>query len=726
MRNIRVKARFKYLFLLNSSMKKAIVILAVALLLFSPLKIKASDNALHIEYCFDKPIIEKTIIGSEIFDVVKLNNSGTFGSVGSPALPASPAYILIPYGKDVEEIKVKAGIPVFLNGSYNVMPVEKAHPIGVFSMPFKNDVYERNDMYPRRLYEKVGTYYFRGFKILVLRLYPVHYMPKKGKLFYYDKMDIEVNLKEGEKNPNFRGLKEDAKEVARLVDNDAVIKSYACNGKAGYDILIITTKSLKRYFEPLKEWHGAHGEPTIIATMNEIGENADDVRTYIKNAYLNLGISYVLIGGDVDVVPSKMLWVSGYDENVTYYETTMPSDLYYACLDGTYNYDNDSKWGEPNDGDGGKDIDLLAEVYVGRACVDNAKEAQNFVKKTTGYADSDDSYLKKVLMAGEYLGDYGIATWGGNYMDQLVNSSDADGYHTVGIPASKFTIEKLYDRDWDNNYWSPQEIISRINDGVHIINHLGHSSTEYNMRLMTDSINELDNDKYCFIYSQGCYAGAFDYDDCIAEYFTVKTSHAAFAGIWNARYGFFWSFSTDGDSQRYHRHFWDAVFGKKIYEIGKANQASKEANLFLINRSMMRWCYYQLNLFGDPAIKFHISEPPAKPARPQGIKKGEAGNEYNFSTHTTDGDGDKIYYMWDWGDGSNTSWLGPYESGEIATASHSWKEKGIYEVRVIAKDENGMISEWSDPSPVTMPYAPNLIEKILEWLSHFFDFLTVT
>ena len=28
----------------------------------------------------------------------------------------------------------------------------------------------------------------------------------------------------------------------------------------------------------------------------------------------------------------------------------MPADLYYACLDGPYNYDGDGNWGEPHDG----------------------------------------------------------------------------------------------------------------------------------------------------------------------------------------------------------------------------------------------------------------------------------------------------------------------------------------------------------------------------------------
>ncbi|MCJ2534022.1 MAG: C25 family cysteine peptidase, partial [Candidatus Thermoplasmatota archaeon] len=72
----------------------------------------------------------------------------------------------------------------------------------------------------------------------------------------------------------------------------------------------------------------------------------------------------------------------------------------------------------------------------------------------------------------------------------------------------------------------------------------------------------------------------------------------------NARYGWFWSYSTDGDSQRFNREFWDAVFDEDMPEIGRANQDSKEDNLHIIGRSCIRWCYYQLNLFGDPSLAF--------------------------------------------------------------------------------------------------------------------------
>ena len=221
-------------------------------------------------------------------------------------------------------------------------------------------------------------------------------------------------------------------------------------------------------------------------------------------------------------------------------------------------------------------------------------------------------------MVGEFLWD-DPDTWGGDYMDEMVYGSNAH-YTTVGFPSSEYTIDTLYDRDWPGHNWPKSEIVSRINNGARIINHLGHSSYSYNMKMDNSDVSSLSNSDPCFVYSQGCMAGGFDNDDCIAEYFTVKTDNAAVAVIMNARYGWCVKGSTDGPSQHFHRQFWDAIFGESIPEIGKANHDSKEDNLNRINGGCMRWCYYQTNLFGDPTLTFYTSEnndpnkPPCPPA----------------------------------------------------------------------------------------------------------------
>jgi len=96
---------------------------------------------------------------------------------------------------------------------------------------------------------------------------------------------------------------------------------------------------------------------------------------------------------------------------------------------------------------------------------------------------------------------------------------------------------------------------------------------------------------------------------------------------------------------------------------------------------------------------------PGKPTRPDGSTNGKIGVNYTYTTSTVDGDGDQIYYMFDWGDGNTTDWIGPYESGEICEVSHSWSKEGNYNITIIARDEYFCYSEWSDPLPIVMPYS---------------------
>jgi hypothetical protein len=97
------------------------------------------------------------------------------------------------------------------------------------------------------------------------------------------------------------------------------------------------------------------------------------------------------------------------------------------------------------------------------------------------------------------------------------------------------------------------------------------------------------------------------------------------------------------------------------------------------------------------------NQPPNKPSKPSGRIHGRMGVEYSYTTSTTDPEGFQVYYMWDWGDGSFSDWLGPYDSGLTVSASHSWS-KGSYNIRVKAKDDaySGE-SDWSDSLIVTMP-----------------------
>jgi hypothetical protein len=65
---------------------------------------------------------------------------------------------------------------------------------------------------------------------------------------------------------------------------------------------------------------------------------------------------------------------------------------------------------------------------------------------------------------------------------------------------------------------------------------------------------------------------------------------------------------------------------------------------------------------------------------------------------TIEPEGEQVFYKFDWGDGNFSDWIGPYASGETGEASHAWEELGDYEIKAIARDINGVQSDWSEPA----------------------------
>ena len=589
-----------------------IALITLTVLWLGPAAALSSGDPVTVTYSFERPEITPVTVDGVMYERVTIPGCTNGGLAGQPALPARGANILLPYGADVAGIEIVTGERVSLGGGHNVLPV--ARPARLMDGPEAAQpptpdvaIYASAEAFPGAQFEEIGVQGFRGYAILVLELQPVQYVPATGELYYYPTLTVNVSTVESARaNTLFRGLPEDHREAMAKVDNAATAASYAALGLRGersYELLILTTPTLASAFQPLCDYHNANGLPTEIRTTDDVGSNSPDaVRSYIEDCYLSDGIGYVIIGGDDDIIPAKDLYVTTGGGGYTEYN--MPADIYFACLDGTYNNDGDSYWGEPTDGPGGGDVDLVAEVYVGRAAAGNTTEATRFVNKSIWYMNNQHSQPEKVLMVGEYLGFGGVSDYAGNTLDELIDGSSAHGYTTVGIPSDVYSVDKLYERDYPGHNWPQSALVSRINAGVHILDHLGHGDITYAMKLYnSDIMSQLTNTDLCFIYSQTCLAGHFDGADCWAETANIKTDYGAFAVIMNARYGFGEYNSTDGPSQRFNREFWDAVFGEGIPEYGRANQDSKEDNIYRINQECMRWCTYEINLFGDPTMR---------------------------------------------------------------------------------------------------------------------------
>ena len=112
---------------------------------------------------------------------------------------------------------------------------------------------------------------------------------------------------------------------------------------------------------------------------------------------------------------------------------------------------------------------------------------------------------------------------------------------------------------------------------------------------------------------------------------------------------------------------------------------------------------------------------PNKPETVKGSISGRILKEYTYSTIGTDDDGDLLFYFYDWGDGTNSGWIGNFDSGEECSASHVWFEEGNFEIRVKTRDLYGFESEWSDPFSVSMPRNRIINRQFLIFLQNIME-----
>ena len=70
---------------------------------------------------------------------------------------------------------------------------------------------------------------------------------------------------------------------------------------------------------------------------------------------------------------------------------------------------------------------------------------------------------------------------------------------------------------------------------------------------------------------------------------------------------------------------------------------------------------------------------------------------YKITFSITDPEGDAVYYNIIWDDkiaacGPEKDWVGPFESDEEIVVYHKWEQSGKYTIKIVAKDNNNLIS----------------------------------
>lgn len=583
---------------------------------------------LEFTYHFEYPELKTTGDG---FSEIAIPECRNWGEEGNPSVPFYGADVLLPAGKEIADIEI-----VFLSyydeiTGINLAPAPKLFPVskGIDEgyKPVPNpEIYSSDKPFPAKIINNISTGFLQGHSIGSYSICPLIFLPMDQKIIVIRDIVVRVHYQTTEKATKALSFLKNSviteKRIINIVENAGLLKDYVYPSSKSEesDILLITKNSLLSSFSEYIEFKESTGffVSTMVTedifTQYEGVDNMEKIRNCIIDYYGNYGIEYVILGGDADpnsstdrIVPHRGFAAMD-DEDI-------PSDMYYCCLDGTWDDDGNLLWGEQGE------TDLYAEVAIGRLCIDNATEVANFTNKLKLYQNNPVvADIKKVLMVGEELNN-NPPTYGDTYKEEIAIGTSNHGFTTAGVPTD-YQISRLYDTQGG---WDKYDVFQKFNTtGANLLNHLGHSNVTYNMRMETSDLttsnftNNGTTRGFVIGYSQGCYNGSFDNrddwggygtTDCFAEKITTIGT-AEVAAVANSRYGWYAPGNTNSTSQYVDRQFFDAIFGEDITVIGFVNSDSKEDNAsYFTNDANMKWVVYETNLFGDPSMDIWTDTP---------------------------------------------------------------------------------------------------------------------
>ncbi|MDO9576822.1 MAG: C25 family cysteine peptidase [Candidatus Cloacimonadales bacterium] len=539
---------------------------------------------------------------------------GTY-DIGKPELPYVPIKVLLPMGEELKNISVNLLNENTRQVNYidyvrQPQPISQAHPD---QTPRDEAVYQTDSFYPEMNYEILGTQTYRGYNLLLINLYPYKYNPVTKELIWFEKAEIdfstrfENSLMVAQNNKLILNSKTE-NVLRRIAVNTDAISSYHKQSVSSlrtlvspndpYSMIIITDEERLPFFADFLQWKIDHSISTAIFLTSDIYaeytgvNNQEKIKNFINDAYTTYSgtttpLEFVTLGGDDEIIPIRTVYINTggtIDEN-------MPCDAYYSCLDNNWDGNGNGIYGEIQD-----NVDLVPEIAVGRITAETEAEFNRFFNKTYHYVDEVSVSDDMVYALGENLNNDPL-TWGGDYMDEVLDEvpNMEDDYH----------VFKLYDRE---GTFSTQSVKDAINNGVAIIDHMGHSNETMVFGQNISHTTTYTNTEYGFAYTQGCYPAAFDEmtshaGESVGENMVIAEG-GLYAFVGNTRYGWYSPGSTNGPSQPYDIEFFRAIFTENIRALGSA---LSESRIVLANEALsntyLRWVHYELVLFGDPSVE---------------------------------------------------------------------------------------------------------------------------
>ena len=343
--------------------------------------------------------------------------------VGNPKIPYCVKSFVLPNNAKTPTIRITATSRRLIGEGLLIIPVQYPTPIGEgyssWTEP-NNEVYSSSKSFPEQYAEIISDREDFGYRIVLIKFYPIEYIPLERKLYLCDlsfslvySMDRTVSSTSPILKRQSRRLSLLDKEyVKSIVDNADMLESsmkYVSSELPPVETtlpeyLIITSENLRNTFQTLADWKTKKGVPAIIETVENIvkkyqgADTQEKIRNYLIDIESMYGSLFVLLGGDTNIIPARVKKSRKSDEKGLY-----AVDYYYTCAGkGNWSIRNDSMFVDSFDENA-----FELTFKLGRAPVEDQKEAEAFVDKVINYERcmgiEDTRYYNNSLVADAFI-----------------------------------------------------------------------------------------------------------------------------------------------------------------------------------------------------------------------------------------------------------------------------------------------------------------------------------
>ncbi|KYK21926.1 hypothetical protein AYK25_02945 [Thermoplasmatales archaeon SM1-50] len=718
-------------------MKKIISLCIIAIIVLGGLGAVAQQTSENTQekstFHFSEPLLKN----KNIYASVSLKEANSNLMIqGKPMLPSYVETYTFPFGTTIHSVIV---IPKDIQTKTTLKdlePTPRYTAVGkTSSITNEEPINYGIDPHPSSWFNyRLGCGVYNGeINVIVnVEIYPIQYHPKEKTIQWINEADVIIDYE--------------------------VTSPQTTSNREEYQFVAIGPVEYSSQVAPLITHKISKGISSKFVSLDDIYSGAyfpatgrdgqEKIKYFIKNAIENWLTGSILLVGGSSKVPTRDTHV--FISNDPPEPEVFVSDLYYADIyhaNGSFcswdsnanNIFGEYQWQGKTDV-----VDLYPDVYLTRIPATSGSQVTASVNKFIGYENTpgyQQSWFPKLVVVG-----------GDSFEDtSKIDEGEYANQKLIDLMTG-FVAEKLWVTNAKLTTFAPTgvaNIKNTINSGCGFVDFNGHGNTNIWAThphdnhvqwvptpaggIRTNDIVTLSNgNKLPIVTVEACSTSKFASDsNCFNWAFVYNSNGGAIGSFGCTALGY--SYIGTGVTQ--------GLIGKiglDTYRAYKLDQAETFGELW--SRALNRYIKTTMEpsdyktieewiAFGDPTLRIgEQSQPPSKPSIPNGPTSGAVNTEYTYTTSTTDPEGDKISYMFNWGDGTYSSWIGPLSSGATATGKKTWTVKGTYNITVVAKDDHGVLSEWSDPLPISMPLSYQstflqLLERLFQRFPNAFPLL---